>query len=194
MSALLNLYNKPLEAISGKLEPWLLPTLARFTFVAVLFMYFWASAVRKISFPPVTSVSEFFSAATSLDSYIVSSGAYGTIFPAAYTAAGYDLDNLTTFHTVVAYAGTYAEFILPVLIAVGLFTRLAALGMIGFIFVQSYVDIYGHMVDKTAIGSWFERISDSPIMDQRLFWVTILMLLFIKGAGPLSADKLIGLK
>jgi putative oxidoreductase len=178
MNALLNLYNKPLEAISGKLEPWLLPTLARFTFVAVLFMYFWGSATLKLG-----------------DGlFDLSFGAYGQIFPAAFEAAGYDVGNLTLFHKVVAYAGTYAEFALPVLIAIGLFTRLAALGMIGFTFVQSYVDIYGHMADETAIGSWFDRIADSQIMDQRLFWVTILMLLFIKGAGPLSADKLIGLK
>ncbi len=178
MNALLNLYNKPLAAIESKLEPWLLPTLARFTFVAVLFMYFWGSATLKLG-----------------DGlFDLSFGAYGQIFPAAFEAAGYDVGNLTTFHKVVAYAGTYAEFALPVLIAIGLFTRLAALGMIGFTLVQSYVDIYGHMADETAIGSWFDRIADSQIMDQRLFWVTILMLLFIKGAGPLSADKLIGLK
>ncbi len=178
MNALISLYNKPLEAISGKLEPWFLPTLARFTFVAVLFMYFWGSATLKLG-----------------DSIIsLGFGAYGQIFPVAFDAAGYDVSQLSTFHKVVAYAGTYAEFALPVLIAIGLFTRIAALGMIGFVFVQSYVDIYGHMADETAIGSWFDRIADSQIMDQRLFWVTILMLLFIKGAGPLSADKLIGLK
>ena len=194
MNALLNLYNKPLEAISGKLEPWLLPTLARFTFTAVLFMYFWTSAVLKINFPPIVNVSEFLSAATNLESYSLSFSAYGTIFPVAIEAAGYDVGQLTLFHKFVAYAGTYAEFTLPVLLIIGLFTRLAALGMIGFTFVQSYVDIYGHMVDETAIGSWFDRINDSAIMDQRLFWVTILMLLFVKGAGPLSADRFIGLK
>ena len=178
MNALLNLYNKPLETISSKLEPWLLPTLARFTFVAVLFMYFWASATLKLG-----------------DGlFDLSFGAYGQIFPVAFEAAGYDTDNLSALQKVIAYAGTYAEFALPALIALGLFTRLAALGMIGFTIVQSYVDIYGHMADETAIGSWFDRIADSQIMDQRLFWVTILMLLFIKGAGPLSADKLIGLK
>ena len=178
MNALLNLYNKPLEAISGKLEPWLLPTLARFTFTAVLFMYFWGSASLKLGD----------------DIFSLSFGAYGQIFPVAFDAVGYDVSQLSTLQKVIAYAGTYAEFALPVLIALGLFTRLAALGMIGFTFVQSYVDIYGHMADETAIGGWFDRISDSQIMDQRLFWVTILLLLFVKGAGPLSADKLIGLK
>lgn len=155
-----------------------MPTLARFTFVAVLFMYFWTSATLKLG-------DSLFS---------LSFGAYGQIFPVAFDAAGYDVGQLSIFHKIVAYAGTYAEFVLPVLLAIGLFTRLAALGMIGFTFVQSYVDIFGHMADETAIGTWFDRIADSQIMDQRLFWVTILMLLFIKGAGPLSADKLIGLK
>ena len=178
MHTLLNLYNKPLEALSAKLEPWFLPTLARFTFAAVLFMYFWTSATLKLG-----------------DGlFDLSFGAYGQIFPVAFEAAGYDPDNLSQLQHIIAYAGTYAEFALPVLLALGLFTRLAALGMIGFVFVQSYVDIYGHMADKTAIGTWFDRIADSQIMDQRLFWITILMLLFVKGAGPLSADKLIGLK
>ncbi len=178
MNVLLNLYNKPLSAIEGKLEPWLLPTLARFTFVAVLFMYFWSSATLKLG-------DSLFS---------LSFGAYGQIFPVAFDAAGYDVGQLSTFHKIVAYAGTYAEFVLPVLLAIGLFTRLAALGMIGFVIVQSYVDIFGHMADESTIGTWFDRIADSHIMDQRLFWISMLLLLFVKGAGPLSADKLIGLK
>ena len=178
MNALLNLHNKPLEAISGMLSPWLLPTLARFTFVAVLFMYFWSSATLKLG-------DSLFS---------LSFGAYGQIFPVAFDAAGYDVGQLSLFHKIVAYAGTYAEFVLPVLLAIGLFTRLAALGMIGFVIVQSYVDIFGHMADETTIGSWFDRITDSAIMDQRLFWISMLLLLFIKGGGPLSADKILGLK
>ncbi len=178
MNALLNLHNKPFEAISAKLSPWFLPTMARFTFAATLLMYFWTSASLKLG-------DSIFS---------LGFGAYGQILPRAFENAGYDPSNISTFYKFVAYAGTYAEFILPALIVIGLFTRLAALGMIGFTLVQSYVDIYGHMADETAIGSWFERISDSPIMDQRLFWITILLILFTRGAGPLSADKLIGLK
>ncbi len=178
MNALLNLHNRSLEAISGKLEPWLLPTLARFTFAATLLVYFWTSASLKLG-------DSIFS---------LSFGAYGQILPRAFESAGYDVGNISAFYKFIAYAGTYAEFILPALILIGLFTRLAALGMIGFTLVQSYVDIYGHMADETAIGSWFERIADSQIMDQRLFWVTLFMIMFIRGAGPLSADKLIGLK
>ena len=178
MHALLKLYNKPLGALEAILGPWLLPTLARFTFAAVLLMYFWSSASLKLG----DSIFE------------LGFGAYGQILPLAFDAAGYDTDNLTLFQKAIAYGGTYAEFALPALLLIGLFTRLAALGMIGFTLVQSYVDIYGHMADETAIGSWFDRISDSAIMDQRLLWITLFTLLFIRGAGPLSADRLIGLK
>lgn len=178
MNALLNLYNKPLSAIENLTDPWLLQTLARFTFVAVLFMYFWSSASLKLG----DSIFE------------LSFGAYGQIFPVAFEAAGYDTDNLSTLQKIIAYAGTYAEFALPILLAIGLFTRVAALGMIGFVLVQSYVDIYGHMADDKTIGAWFDHISDSLILDQRLFWITVLALLFLKGAGPLSLDRLIGLK
>ncbi len=178
MNALLSLHNKPLEAIADKLNPWFLPTLARFTFAATLLMYFWTSASLKLG----DSIFE------------LGFGAYGQILPRAFEASGYNVSNISGFNKFIAYAGTYAEFILPALLLIGLFTRLAALGMIGFTLVQSYVDIYGHMADETAIGSWFERISDSPIMDQRLFWITLFMIMFARGAGPLSADKLIGLK
>ena len=45
----------------------------------------------------------------------------------------YDPDQLNTWHRIVVLVGTWAEFILPALIVLGLVTRFAALGMIGFI-------------------------------------------------------------
>ncbi len=178
MNAILNLHNKSLGAISQKLEPWFLPTFARFTFAATLLVYFWNSASLKLG-------DSIFS---------LGFGAYGQILPRAFEAAGYNTGNISAFNKFIAYAGTYAEFILPALLLIGLFTRLAALGMITFVLVQTYVDIYGHMADESAIGGWFERVSDSPIMDQRLFWIAIFLLLFTRGAGPVSADRLLGLK
>jgi putative oxidoreductase len=91
---------------------------------------------------------------------------------------------------IVVYAGTYAEFILPVLIVLGLFTRLASLGMIGFILVQSYVDIAFHGVDDKTIGAWFDRFSDAAILDQRTLWIFLLLTLVVKGAGAISLDAL----
>ena len=108
-----------------------LPILARFAFAASLALYYWASALTKVGdglfglFQP-------------------SLGAYAQIFPRAMEAAGYDASQLGLFHWAVVVAGTLAEFLLPALIVVGLLTRLAALGMIGFVVLQSLTDIVGH--------------------------------------------------
>ena len=89
-----------------------------------------------------------------------------------------------------------AEFILPLLIVIGLFTRLASLGMIGFVIVQSLTDLFGHggIEHAETLGAWFDRIPDSLILDQRLFWVVILLIPVLKGAGSLSVDRLLKLK
>jgi len=89
-------------------------------------------------------------------------------------------------------AGKCEKIKLPALILLGLMTRLAALGMIGFIFVQSLTDIFGHGADATTIGAWFDRGSDALILDQRLLWVTILMVVFVLGAGRISLDYMFG--
>jgi putative oxidoreductase len=83
--------------------------------------------------------------------------------------------------------GTWAEFILPILLLAGLFTRLAALGMIGFVLVQTWVDVMGHGAE---LGAWFDRHADG-LIDERGFWVFPLLLLVLKGAGPLSVDALV---
>jgi len=74
-----------------------------------------------------------------------------------------------------------------------LLTRLAALGMIGFVIVQSVTDIVGHGVSigAAANDTWFDRYSDGLILDQRAFWVFVLLVLVIRGAGPFSLDRLI---
>ncbi|MGI9451697.1 MAG: DoxX family protein, partial [Geminicoccaceae bacterium] len=87
---------------------------------------------------------------------------------------------------------TYAEFILPVLIILGLFTRLAALGMIGFVVVQSYVDVVFHGADEKTIGGWFDQLSDATILDQRTLWVFLLVYLVVRGPGLISLDTVLG--
>ena len=88
-------------------------------------------------------------------------------------------------------AGTWAEFILPLTILIGLFARLSSLGMIVFIIVQSMTDLYGHGLagDAKFIGDWFARVPDARLMDQRLLWIFPLIVLVIKGAGALSIDR-----
>jgi putative oxidoreductase len=60
--------------------------------------------------------------------------------------------------------------------------------MIGFVLVQSLTDIWGH---GAAAGAWFDRASDALSLDQRALWVLLLVVLVLKGAGPLSADRLL---
>ena len=153
----------------------LLPTLARLLFVAVLFGYYWNSATTKLG-------DGFFGFLTP------SNGAYIQIFPRVVESVGYDISRLGVFHGAVVVAGTISEFALPVLLTIGLATRFAALGMIGFVAVQSWVDVVGHGLGETDIGGWFDRLPSALILDQRAFWVFALLVLVFKGAGPISAD------
>lgn len=173
MTALSDLYQRLALALDRQ-AGWLLPTFARLVFAGVLLAYFWASALTKFAGP-----------------FTPSTGAYGQIFPRAFDAVGFDETKLGLWHWAVALAGGYAEVILPALIVLGLFTRLAALGMVGFVLLQSLTDIFGHGV---AAGVWFDRASDGVILDLRAFWMLLLAVLIGKGAGPISADRLLGVE
>lgn len=159
-----------------------LPLLARFVFAASLAGYFWASAMTKLG-------------AGAFGFFQPSSGAYAQIFPRQFEAVGYNSDALGLWHWAVVVLGTWAEFLLPLLILAGFLTRLAALGMAGFIVVQSLTDLYGHggLAHAATLGAWFDRAPDSAILDQRLFWALLLAVLVFKGAGALSLDRLLGL-
>ena len=177
IKSLLNFQHYLLAGIAVTLRSWFLPLLARFSFAAILLAYYWASALTKVDFETMS----------------LTTGAYAQIFPQASAAVGYDVSQLGFFHSFVVVLGTLAEFALPAMIFVGFMTRLAALGMIGFVLVQSITDIFGHQVDASTIGALFDRFPDAVILDQRLLWVTILMVIFVKGAGSLSLDHLFGL-
>ncbi len=177
MNALISLHNSlfaPLE----RLAPAVLPTLARFVFIAVLFVYYWNSGLTKLGGEGLSGL------------FSPTFNAFAQIFPKGAEAASYDITQATGFQKLVTLAGTWAEFILPVLVAIGLFTRLAALGMIGFVVVQSLTDIVGHGADAGTIGAWFDNTSDALILDQRAFWVFLLLYLVFRGGGPLSVDRL----
>ncbi len=178
MHALVSLHN----AIFDQLEragDWLLPLFARFTFAATLLIYYWNSGLTKLG----DGIFGLFSP---------SIGAYSQIFPKQLEAVSYDVSQLGFFHWLVVMGGTYAEFILPLLVVIGLATRLAALGMIGFVAVQSLTDIYGHgATDLVTLGTWFDNQASSVIMDQRLFWVFTLTYIVFRGAGFLSVDAIL---
>lgn len=160
-------------------DSWLLGLIARFAFAAVLWVYFLNSANTKVG----DGLLGFFS---------ISPGAYYQIALPAVEAAGGDVDAVSFFPWgLIVAMGTYAEFILPLLIVIGLFSRLAALGMIGFISVQTFVDITVHQIGAESIGAWFDRVPDSVIADQRLLWIAPLTVIIIKGPGLLSVDALL---
>ena len=170
MTALLTRYTDLIDMLNKRAD-LAVPTLARLVFAAVLLVYYWNSAGTKID-------GSIFSP---------SSGAFAQIFPAAAEAVLYDVTQLNIFQRLVIFAGTVAEYILPLLILIGIFTRLAALGTIGFIWVQTIVDVTGHGV---AFGGLFD--SAIGLVDQRVMWSFLMLVLVLKGAGALSVDAILG--
>lgn len=158
---------------------WLPGALARLVFAAVLLFYFLNSAFTKTGdgFAGLFSIQD---------------AAYFQILPTVVEHYNYDASQVPFIPWgFIVMMGTYSEIILPVLIVVGLCTRIAALGMIGFVLVQSYVDIAFHGADDKTIGSWFDNLSDAVILDQRALWLFLLVYLVIHGAGKLSLDRLL---
>ena len=176
MNTLITLYRN----VTDRLEQaeWLVPTLGRFLFAAILLMYFWVSGLTKLGGGFVGIFSP-------------STGAYAQIFPRVMETVGYDTDQLALWQKFIVLTGTWAEFVLPLLIVIGLLTRLAALGMIGFLVLQTLTDLYGHGAwgDSKVLGTWFDGFADGMIMDQRALWVFLLLVIVIKGAGPISFDR-----
>ena len=157
-----------------------LPLLARLVFAGVLLGYFWASALTKLG-DGVLGI------------FAPSSGAYTQIFPRAMERVMYDASQLSVFHHGVVLLGTWAEFVLPLLIVIGLFSRVAAAGMIGFVAVQSLTDLFAHggIAHDGTLGAWFDRAPDSLILDQRALWVFVLLTIVLKGGGALSLDRVL---
>ena len=73
---------------------------------------------------------------------------------------------------IAAHLATYAEHLLPILIVLGLMTRLSALGLLGMtLVIQVFVYPLG----------W----------PTHLLWAALLLYLIRFGAGPLSLDRLL---
>ncbi len=166
------------ETLKNRVAPELLPLLARFAFAATLLVWFWRSALTKLG----DGISGY---------WTPSLNAYAQVFPKKFEEAGYDVDAMGLMEQLVVLAGTYGEFILPVLIALGLFTRLASLGMLVFLAVLTYVDITGH---GATVGVWFDGSPDGMIADLRIYWGLALFVLLCHGGGSLSLDGLLNLK
>jgi len=74
-----------------------------------------------------------------------------------------------------AHMATYAEHLFPVLLVLGLFTRLSAFALLGM----------------TAVIQVFVYPSAWPT---HLTWAVGMLYLIGRGAGPLSVDRVLGLK
>ncbi len=155
-------------------DGWFLGLFSRFVFAATLYIYYWNSAKTKIG----DGLMGIFQ---------VSDGAYIQIVGKAFEAAGYEASALPLPAHIMVYAGTYGEFILPLLVVLGLFARIGAIGMIFFILVQTYVDATGHGVD---LGTLFNGQS-GEIVDQRVFWSVPLVYVALKGPGLISLDTIL---
>lgn len=174
MQPLVALHARIFGALETHVAPALLPTLARLLFAATLFLYYWTSGLTKIGEGAMGLIR-------------LDSGAYIQILPRVFDAVGYDPSALGLVPRMIVLLGTWAEFALPVLILLGLFTRLAALGMAGFVLAQTWVDVIGH---GAALGRLFDRHADG-LIDTRALWLFPLILLVLKGAGPVSLDRVL---
>ena len=176
MIRLVALHDRLFAALERAAEPWLLGLLARLVFAAVLFGYYWTSALTKIGEGAFGFLA-------------LSDAAYFQILPPVVEAYGYDASAVPVLPWgLIVAAGTYAEFLLPVLIVLGLATRLAALGLIAFTLVQSCVDVAFHGAGAETLGALFDRHPSSTILDQRALWVFLYTYLAVKGAGTVSLD------
>jgi len=158
----------------GMMAPALLPLVARIVFAGVFLVYFWSSAMTKLG----SGLFGFLSP---------SDGAYVQIFPRAAEAAGYDFSKFGLWQWAVTVAGMWAEFLLPLLVVAGLFTRLASLGMIGFVLVQSATDVVGQGVPP---GRWFDT-DPGGLVDARALWIVLLLVPALLGSGALSLDRVL---
>ena len=175
---LLGPYDRAADALAGHGAGWLNGLLLRFAFASVLLVYYLHSAWGSLDGSLLNIVSP-------------SDGAFAAMVPPVMEAAGYDKAAVAwPWHVVVA-AGVAGELILPVLVVLGLLTRIAAAGMIVVVAVQSWVDVAFHGLEARSVGAMFDRFPDAVIFDQRLLWVTLLALLVVNGAGALSLDRLL---
>jgi putative oxidoreductase len=76
---------------------------------------------------------------------------------------------------LAAHLATYAEHLFPVLLALGLLTRVSALALLGM----------------TAVIQFFVYPAAWPT---HLSWAALLLYLAGRGAGPVSLDRLLGVR
>ena len=76
---------------------------------------------------------------------------------------------------VAAHMAAYAEHLLPLLLVLGLFTRLSAFGVLG---MTSVIQLFVYP------DAWPTHLS----------WITLAVFLIARGAGPVSVDRAVGIR
>ena len=76
---------------------------------------------------------------------------------------------------LAAHLAAYSEHVFPVLLVVGLFTRVSAMALLGMTFV---IEVFVYP------DAWPTHLS----------WAGLLLLIIARGAGKLSLDRLIGIR
>jgi putative oxidoreductase len=179
VGAIVRLHNRVFDRIEALAAGWFNGFAARFVFASLLLVYYLNSGWNKLG-------DGFFGF------LFPSSSAYITILPPVMEQYGYDVSAIPFFPWhIIVLLGTWGEILLPVLVVIGLFGRIAALGMIVFVMVQSYVDIAYLGLEPKFIGAMFDRLPDAVIFDQRLLWIFVLVMIVVNGPGKLSADHLL---
>lgn len=173
--ALARMHKTVFTTLDGLLAGWFNGFAARFVFASLLLVYYLNSGWNKFG----EGLFGFLNP---------SAGAYASILPPVFESHGYDVAAVPLHWDLVVLLGTWSEILLPILIVIGLFGRIAALGMIVFVAVQSFVDVTYHGVAGKYVGSMFDRFPDAIVFDQRLLWVFVLLMVVVNGPGKLSLD------
>lgn len=179
VAGIIRLHDTIFGRIEGLLAGWFNGFAARFAFASVLLLYYFNSAWNKLG--------------DGLLGFLHPSvGAYASIIPPVFDAYGNTVEAVPFFPWgLIVMVGTLGELVLPILVVVGLFGRIAAAGMIVFVIVQSYVDVAYLGLEGKYVGSMFDRFPDAIIFDQRMLWIFVLGIIVVNGPGKLSLDHLL---
>ena len=74
--------------------------------------------------------------------------------------------------------GTAGELVLPVLLALGLATRFAALGL-------TFVNI------MAVVSYWHVLMTAEPALAQHVYWGVLILVVLLHGPGKLSLDAIL---
>lgn len=179
VGSLVRLHRSVFSTIEEALAGWFNGFAARFAFASVLLVYYLNSASNKLG--------------DGLLGFLHPSiGAYASIIPPVFDSYGNSVEDVPFFPwDLIVIVGTLGELVLPILVVVGLFSRIAAIGMIVFVVVQSFVDVMYFEVTGKYLGAMFDRFPDAIIFDQRLLWIFVLLMIVVNGPGKLSLDYLL---